>query len=200
MITILAPLMAMIVLVAGPGWGRFNNGLDEAFAFAGFDDLARRRVAALPADVAALRKSVDALTAERWYCVHLSGIFILLFGRRPVFCLTVPSRMAGLPARCSETASSEYILSGSWTKWRADMERPPPAVIVTVDHEPIPPESPLAEMLHREYRFLCGKLYHFGSSYGRKTTINLLRMTRCVARVRSRVRAKNSLSPPLVRA
>jgi hypothetical protein len=155
-VTALAPMVALLVVVAVPGWDRFDAGAEQAGQFDGLDDLTRWRAEPLPPNRGPLRVMVASLTSPDDY-VYIWSKFPHYYSdvERTAASRYIENRwltgeVFGLPG-----AHPDYVFPDAWQKWQEDLARTRPPLIVTNVDEPVPPESPLAELLARDYRLAC---------------------------------------------
>lgn len=155
-VTVWAPLGALVLVVAVPGWGRFDAGMERAASLEDLDGLTGFTAEGLPPGAAGLRATVQALTGPDDYIYVWSKFpHYYVAAERTAASRYVENRWLTGEIFGAPGHHPDYVLPGTWGKWRDDMAETDPALIATKADEPVPPGSPLAELLAADYRPVC---------------------------------------------
>src|SRR5690606_32725857 len=120
------------------------------------DDLTGFTAEGLPPGAAGLRATVQALTGPDDYIYVWSKFpHYYVAAERTAASRYIENRWLTGEIFGAPGHHADYVLPGTWGKWRDDMAETEPALIATKSDEPVPPGSPLAELLAADYRPVC---------------------------------------------
>jgi hypothetical protein len=139
----------VLVFFAAPA--ALSDGLRRAGEFRGPSTLEKWELQTLSPEQAKLRKVVAAYSRPGEYAYvwsHFPWVYSAI--QRLSASRYIENRWL-----TGETYGGSYspdnILPGSWDRWRDDMRRTPPVVVVVPADEPVPPGSPLAALLTERF-------------------------------------------------